>query len=1002
VLRNLGVRGKILAVLAVPVLVLVVVAGGLTFVTARSAIGASNVDQLLEVVGAGVLLSEQLQAERQVSTTYLNEYERTSGVVSTAIEDTDAALSTAVSTAYASGNSASISAVDAVATAVGATIRPSDTSASVSLDDEAGALTESRSFASNGGDAVIPEWPTEQESAAVAESYAAMIAAVDNAIDDLRSGSPTLSSFRSALVAEASAVAEAIERPRDAFDSLQSSQNAVNEAATSYIQLTRALPGTPENAPLIANIDALEEQLQVVVSQREQTLALQGDPIRDSLPYGVAVAQIVNGVSLSSALIEERNISDSLRAYSSLTLLTEAVLAESVVAQRIIAQGGYQEGDLTAYQRLSVASDLDLATARQNVEPLGLDLQISDFSEITSGEGAELNFADVRNQLRNGAPDGIPVSVAQWTALVEAELGTVVPVRDELWRTATTGAEELLSDALTTTVFTVVTALVVLGISLALAISISRQITGPLLRLSTTASAVREELPRMVERVAEPGTSIDASDIQIPVETTDEIGDLARAFNEVNAATLSIAGEQAALRSSISEMFVNVARRDQVLLNRQLSSIDEMERQQDDAETLKKLFALDHLATRMRRNSESLLVLAGIDTGRRMRNPMPLSDVVRTASSEIELYERIQLDLGADPRMLGHSALTAAHMFAELLENATVFSDPGSPVVVRTSEGENSFVVEIVDQGIGMAPKELANANERIQSVAASDILGAQRLGLFVVGRIARRLGARVDIASAENQGTTARVLFPKNLFEGGDSTPEEGAEGAPLGVAPDSVNISGAPSGGDVPAVAAARAEAGAAPAVEADTSTQQTVVAARDALVSTPSSAPPAPVPDAPVPVLGESPTREATEVPASPSGSDDLAALIDADAAQAPVTEAVDLDALTEGTTAAGLPTRRRKPDSNASSDGEEPASFSTGPDTSQIAALGGAADTFSPPERTRTPDERASMFRGFRQAGTTAANDLSSLQGQDSAPQPVDQDQSDDSASGEEKE
>src|SRR5690606_15085472 len=156
-------------------------------------------------------------------------------------------------------------------------------------------------------------------------------------------------------------------------------------------------------------------------------------------------------------------------------------------------------------------------------------------------------------------------------------------------------------------------------------------------------------------------------------------------------------------------------------------------RTEEDPTTLADLFRLDHLATRMRRNAESLLVLAGIDTGRRLRDPLPISGVIRTASSEIEHYERVQLDLPVDPMMLGHPALPAAHMLAELLENATVFSEPGTPVHVSTGVDEHSVLITILDQGLGMTPEELADANEKIRTTSAGDVLGAQRLGMFVV-----------------------------------------------------------------------------------------------------------------------------------------------------------------------------------------------------------------------------------------------------------------------------
>src|SRR5665647_2124873 len=232
--------------------------------------------------------------------------------------------------------------------------------------------------------------------------------------------------------------------------------------------------------------------------------------------------------------------------------------------------------------------------------------------------------------------------------------------------------------------------------------------------------------------VAIPGQGPDLRLTRIPVDSRDEIGRLATAFNEVNATTIEVAQEQAALRASIAEMFVNVARRDQVLLNRQLSFIDALERSEEDPKVLADLFRLDHLATRMRRNAESLLVLAGIDTGRRLREALATSDVIRTASSEIEHYERIQLDLPVDPLMLGHTALPAAHMMAELLENATVFSDPGTPVHVSTGIDETSVIITIHDQGLGMSPDELAAANLKIQATSAGDVLGSQRLGLYV------------------------------------------------------------------------------------------------------------------------------------------------------------------------------------------------------------------------------------------------------------------------------
>src|SRR5690606_2722939 len=283
------------------------------------------------------------------------------------------------------------------------------------------------------------------------------------------------------------------------------------------------------------------------------------------------------------------------------------------------------------------------------------------------------------------------------------------------------------------------------------------------------------------DQVAIPGHGPDLKLTTIPVTSRDEVGQLARAFNEVNSTTITVAQEQAALRGSIAEMFVNVARRDQALLNRQLSFIDALERSEEDPTTLADLFRLDHLATRMRRNAESLLVLAGIDTGRRLRDPLPISDVIRTASSEIEHYERVQLDLPVDPMMLGHTALPAAHMLAELLENATVFSEPGTPVHVSTGVDEDHVLVTILDHGLGMTADELAEANNRMLATSAGEVLGSERLGMFVVGRIAARLGAEAHLdVGPDGTGTLATIRLPLVLFTDAASIPHTAPSQAP------------------------------------------------------------------------------------------------------------------------------------------------------------------------------------------------------------------------------
>ena len=422
-------------------------------------------------------------------------------------------------------------------------------------------------------------------------------------------------------------------------------------------------------------------------------------------------------------------------------------------------------------------------------------------------------------------------------------------------------------------------AIAALGFSIITALVIARRLVSPLRRLTQAAGVVRDRLPTLVEQVSVPGQGPSIDLDPITVESSDEIGQLAAAFNDVNRTTIDVAREQAALRGSIAEMFVNVARRDQVLLNRQLAFLDDLERSEEDPSTLSNLFRLDHLATRMRRNAESLLVLAGIDSGRRVRQPMPVSDVIRTASSEIELYDRVRLNLVVDPMMLGHNALNAAHLLAELLENATMFSEPHTPVEVTTARDEQFVTVVVRDHGLGMNPEEVAEANRKVLSHAASDAVGAQRLGLYVVGRLSDRLGAQVAFGVGEGgTGTEVTVRFPAVLFMPDNAMP------LPMPTDPLEANTQAAASqfnGGMATGPGTGAMRGAGAPT---NGFGSPAVTAASPATTS--------------VPQQGGMPV---------PTGTSQIAAAAFA-AQPAPVAQQVDINALTDGTTALGLARRR----------------------------------------------------------------------------------------------
>jgi signal transduction histidine kinase len=261
----------------------------------------------------------------------------------------------------------------------------------------------------------------------------------------------------------------------------------------------------------------------------------------------------------------------------------------------------------------------------------------------------------------------------------------------------------------------------------------------------------------------------------------DETGQVAEALTTVHRAALSAAVERAELASGISGVFVNLARRSQVLVHRQLSLLDSMERRSDDPNELSDLFRLDHLTTRMRRHAESLIILSGAAPGRAWRMPVSLTNVVRAAVSEVEDYARVEVRQLPEAYVIGAAVADLTHLLAELVENAAQFSPPHTRVRVTGEPVGNGYVLEVEDRGLGMGAETLGEANRRIEQSEALDLFDSDRLGLFVVSRLASRHDIKVHLRTSPYGGTTAVVLLPTVLLHNGTAErPAQEAEARP------------------------------------------------------------------------------------------------------------------------------------------------------------------------------------------------------------------------------
>ncbi len=302
-----------------------------------------------------------------------------------------------------------------------------------------------------------------------------------------------------------------------------------------------------------------------------------------------------------------------------------------------------------------------------------------------------------------------------------------------------------------------------------------RSITDPLANLLDRANTVaNEELPNLVQTLRDPDGMENLPMLtMIEKQGDDEIGELIEAFNGMQGTAYQLAIEQSVGKRNVSDMFVNFGRRNQLLLQRMLTVITGLELDEEDPESLEGLFQLDNIVTRMRRNAESLLILAGAQTTRQWTAPVDIADTVRAAFGEVEAYERIDIVALTDVKVRGAAVSDISHLLAELLENALTFSESSTPVLVSGQFDNDGYLITIFDQGIGMNLEELDEANERISNPPALDRAPTRFLGLFVVGRLADRHGITARLVEAPGRGLMARIHLPRAILATEDSAAE-------------------------------------------------------------------------------------------------------------------------------------------------------------------------------------------------------------------------------------
>ncbi|MFC5995422.1 nitrate- and nitrite sensing domain-containing protein [Pseudonocardia hispaniensis] len=510
-------------------------------------------------------------------------------------------------------------------------------------------------------------------------------------------------------------------------------------------QLVQALEQLPALRTLVTNSNA---PASAVTVRYTELLGRLGE-VNDALLRGINLTE-VNGLAIALGRLEAVREEMSLQY----AVLTAAAIERTLTppdAAQVQAAEARLGAALTTFR-----SALD---AGQRVRFAGLGSAAPNVARARLVTAAVSGPAD--------APPPVP-SRAEVSGLFDPVLQDVGKTASAVRQELTTTSEELQTSA--SNEAGVNSVILMLGLLLAFTVMIlvARRMIRSLRILRNTALDVAERrLPQAVEGMRA-GVAPKADVEPVPLDSRDEVGQVARAFDAVHGQAVRLAADQAALQANVNAMFVNLSRRSQALVERQLQLIEQLESNEQDPDQLSNLFRLDHLATRMRRNSENLLVLAGTDLSKRNVAPVPVIDVLRAAVSEIEQYQRIIVQPPPTVTVIGRASSDLVHLLAELLDNATNFSPPDSQVVMSTTQtSDGSILIEIADRGVGMSGQELSDANQRLSGPSEVDVSASRRMGLFVVGRLAARHGIGVRLgtsAGAGPAGLTASVTVPPYL----------------------------------------------------------------------------------------------------------------------------------------------------------------------------------------------------------------------------------------------
>jgi signal transduction histidine kinase len=578
-------------------------------------------------------------------------------------------------------------------------------------------------------------------------------------------------------------------------DTLNAQRAETDAAATTFRRLSGGSDALAAATPLTRQrLTELTSMLDSLPRQRESIDRGELDRSGTMRFYTelIGEAHLLYG---SIIRLADEDLARQARALLAMDRAAEVMAQEDTYVGAAFAAGVFSGSDLAQTEQLIGAARFQFADALPNLYPD----DFAGYQALTRSDGF-VRLTQLENRILTDAKAGAqpPVDTGSW----RASYGTVsAGLRDLRTKAENSLIERTAPTALATFgnialagLLGLVTVVVTVVASIRIGRNLIKRLAG--LRQAALELAV-DRLPRVVARLRA-GEQVDvlheAPDLPYG---DDEIGQVGHAFNEVQRTAVNSAVDEAVVRRGLNEVFLNIARRSQTLLHRQLTILDRMERRADDPTELEDLFRVDHLATRMRRHAEDLVILAGAAPGRGWRNPVPIVDVLRGAVSEVEDYARVSIRPMPDVSLAGRAVGDVIHLLAELIENSTSFSPPHTRVNVGGEIVAHGLAIEIEDRGLGMSPESLADANERLVNPPEFDPANSAQLGLFVVARLAARHGVKVGLRTSPYGGVTAVALIPEELVVSTGRASRDAVAALPAGRTAGSTTSGGTTPGG-------------------------------------------------------------------------------------------------------------------------------------------------------------------------------------------------------------